>query len=97
MKIQIMTIYVDDQAKALRFYTRSAGLQEEGRLFERGLSLADGLPRPRRPTARSCSSKPTPTRRRAPTSKRGFSRASPRRCSSSTTCSPNTTASRAWA
>ena len=46
MKIKLTSVYVDDQDKALRFYTEVLGLREESRLQSGPLSLADrGLAR----------------------------------------------------
>ncbi len=46
MKIKVMSIYVDDQDKALQFYTQVLGFAKEDGLFARTISLADrGLAR----------------------------------------------------
>ena len=43
MKIKLTSVYVDNQDKALRFYTEVLGLTKEGRLRQRAVSLADRL------------------------------------------------------
>ncbi len=48
MKIKVTTLYVDDQDKALRFYTEVLG-------FARKVDFSNTWPRPRIRTAPSCS------------------------------------------
>ena len=95
MKIILTSVLVDDQAKALAFYTDVLGFVKKNDIPLGGAPLADrGLPR-RRPTASSCSSNPTATpprsRSRPPWSRTG-SRSPP---SPSTTCSRSTSGSAA--
>ena len=46
MKIKVTSIYVDDQDKALRFYTDVLGFAKKIRFQQRAISLADrGLAR----------------------------------------------------
>ena len=42
MKIKMTSVYVDDQDKALRFYTEVLGFAKKDRLQPGPLSLADG-------------------------------------------------------
>jgi Glyoxalase/Bleomycin resistance protein/Dioxygenase superfamily len=42
MKIKLTSVYVDDQDKALQFYTEVLGLREKGGLFAGTIPLADG-------------------------------------------------------
>ena len=78
---QIDQRYVDDQEKALRFYTEVLGFAKKTDFSNgpyRWLTVAS----PEEPTAPSCSSRSTTTRRPRPTSRPCFNRASPRPCSS---------------
>jgi catechol 2,3-dioxygenase-like lactoylglutathione lyase family enzyme len=46
MKIALTSVYVDDQDKALRFYTEVLGFAKKGRFQQRAISMADrGLTR----------------------------------------------------
>jgi len=94
MKIKLTSIYVDDQEKALRFYTDVLGFVKNGRRLERAITA--GLPSDHRKSLRapSCSWRSTTTRRLRPFSRRCSSRASQRQCSTPTACEPTTSASR---
>jgi Glyoxalase/Bleomycin resistance protein/Dioxygenase superfamily len=85
MKIKLSSVHVDDQEKALRFYTEVLGFVTKADFSQgpyRWLTVAS----PEARTARSCSWRSTITRRPKPTSTRCSSKASPRPCSSPTMC-----------
>jgi len=77
MKIKLTSVYVNDQEKALRFYTK-CWAREEGRLQPRAVRWLDGglIGGPGRQP--SCSWRSTATRRRKPTNRPCSSKASPR-------------------
>ena len=77
MKLKVMTIHVDDQAKALRFYTEVLGLKKKTDVSNHGYRWVT-VASPSSPTVRSCSSRPTPIPWRRPTRRRGSRRASRR-------------------
>ncbi len=84
MKINLTTVYVDDQEQALRFYTEVLGFVKSAD-FSKGTFRWLTVASPRRPTAPSSSSRRAAPRRPRPTSRRCSSRASPRSCSRATT------------
>ena len=89
MKIKLTTIYVDDQEKALRYYTEVAGFEKKADVSQgpyRWLTVVS----PAEQTAASCSLRATTTPRARRTRRRCSSRASPRPCSSPTTSSETT-------
>ena len=91
MKIKVTTLYVDDQEKALRFYTDVLGFVKKTDFSQgpyRWLTIASQ----RNPTARKFSSHSTTIPQRKRISRRFSSRTSPPPCSSPTTCRPTTTA-----
>ena len=51
MKIKLTTVFVDDQEKALRFYTDVLGFVEEGRLHPGSVSAGSPSLPPKTPTA----------------------------------------------
>ena len=91
MKIKLTSVYVDDQEKALRFYTEVLGFVKKADFSQgpfRWLTVVSQKTR----TARSCSWRSTTAPRPKPTSRPYSSKASPRPCSSPTTSKPITTA-----
>ncbi len=92
MKIKLTSVYVDDQDKALRFYTEVLGLTRKTDVSNGGVSLADRGVGAKTRTDPSCSSRSTTTRRPRPTSKPCSRRDSPRSCSTPTTSRASTSA-----
>ncbi len=93
MKIKLTSVYVDDQDKALRFYTDVLGFAKKADITNgpyRWLTVAS----PEDPDGTELQLAPTVTRRPRRTSKRCSSTASRRSCSSPTTSSATTSASR---
>ena len=89
MKIKLTSIYVDDQDKALRFYTEVLGFVKKTD-FSQGHFAGSPWPHPRTRTAPSCSWRSTTIPPPKHISRRSFSRASLRPCSTPTTCRPTT-------
>ena len=87
MRIVMTSVLVDDQDKALAFYTDVLGFVKKTRCPGRRAPLADASSRPTRPTARARCSSPTSTPRRARSSARWSTTASRSRPSASTTSS----------
>ena len=54
MKIKVTTAYVDDQVKALRFYTEALGFTKKTDFSQGPYRWLIKSPRPRSQTARSC-------------------------------------------
>ena len=54
MKIKVTTVYVDDQVKALRFYTEALGFTKKTDFSQGPYRWLIKSPRPRSQTARSC-------------------------------------------
>ena len=85
MKIKLASVYVDDQEKALRFYTEVLGFVKKADFSQgpyRWLTVtASGSWR-----GQNSSSRSTTIRRPKPSSRPGSRKASPRPCSSPTTC-----------
>jgi hypothetical protein len=91
MKIKLTSVYVDDQEKALRFYTQVLGSVKKNDFSNgpfRWLTVAS----PEERTAPSCSWRSITVRRRKLTSRPCSNKTSPRPCSSLTTCRPITSA-----
>ena len=65
MKIKLTTVHVDDQEKALRFYTEVLGFVKKAD-FSQGPFRWLTWPHQRTRTARSCNWRPTTTRRPKP-------------------------------
>ena len=93
MKIKVTSVYVDDQDKALRFYTEVLGLAKKTDFSQgpyRWLTVAS----PEEPDGTelqlALNNNPQPKR----ISRRYFSRASPRPCSTPTTSRATTSGSR---
>jgi catechol 2,3-dioxygenase-like lactoylglutathione lyase family enzyme len=89
MKIKVTSVYVDDQEKALRFYTEVLGFTKKTDFSQgpyRWLTVAS----PEEPdgTELQLALNNNPAAKRI--SRRCFNKASPRPCSSPTTCRPNT-------
>jgi len=91
MKIKLTSVYVDDQEKALRFYTEALGFVKKTDFSQgpyRWLTVAS----PEDRKAPNCSWRSTTTPRPKLISRRCFSKASPPPCSTPTTCSVITNA-----
>jgi len=96
LKIKLTSVYVDDQDKALPFYTDVLGFVKKADVSQgpyRWLTVAS----PEEPDGTELQLALNDILRLRPTSRRCSSRASRRRCSTPTTCSANTIASSAWA
>ena len=84
MKINVMSVMVDDQAKALRFYTEVLGFVKKREIplgEHRWLTVVS----PEDPDGTELCSSPTSTRRRDRSSRRSWRTASPSPRSPSTT------------
>ena len=91
MKIKLTSVYVDDQDKALRFYTEVLGFVKKTDFSQgpyRWLTVAS----PEDPDGTELQLALNNNPRPKPTSRRCSSRASPRPCSTPTTCRPTTSA-----
>jgi catechol 2,3-dioxygenase-like lactoylglutathione lyase family enzyme len=87
MKVKLTSVYVDDQEKALRFYTEVLGFVKKADFSQgpfRWLTVAS----PEDPDGTELQLRSTTTRQPKPTSRRCSSKASPPPCSSPTTCRP---------
>jgi hypothetical protein len=86
MKIKLTSVHVDDQEKALRFYTEVLGFVKKADFSQgpyRWLTVASPE---RSRMARSCNWRSTTIRPPKRTSRRCSSKASQQPCSSPTTC-----------
>src|SRR6516165_3168007 len=93
MKIKLTSVYVDDQEKALRFYTEVLGFAKKAD-FSQGAFRWLTVASPEEPdgTELQLALNDNPAAR--PISRPGFSRASPPPCSTPTTSGPSTSASK---
>ena len=91
MKIKLTSVYVEDQEKALRFYTEVLGFVKKTDFSKppfRWLTVTS----PEEPDGTELQLALNETRRPKLTSRRYTNKASPRRCSTAPTCRPITSA-----